>query len=103
MSGDPVLALLVEIDAKLNAFFERTAEKPVTPQADLAARMDRMERRLAIVREDITLNIDRTNRVFDREATTRREVETVSSTLQALARQVQRLRSEVEELKKRPA
>ena len=103
MSGDPVLALLVEMDAKLDAYFERSAERPVPPQADLAARMDRVERRLAAIRDDIGLNMDRTSLVFDRESTTRREVEAMTSTLQTLARQVQHLRNEVDALKKRPA
>jgi len=108
MGGDPVLALLVEMDAKLDAYFERAAERQAAPQpgqvgADLTERMERLERRLAAIRDDVGVSMDGVSAVLGREIATRREVEAVSSTLQALARQVQRLRIEVEELKKRPA
>ena len=102
MSGDPVLALLVEIDAKLNAYFERAAERQATLQADLAARMDQVESRLMAMRGDSGLRMDGISAVLGRETAMQWKIDATSSTLQALARQVQRLRNEVEELKKRP-
>ena len=103
MSGDPVLALLVGIDAKLDAYFERAAESLATPQVGLAERMERLEPRLMAIRADIGLNVDGVSAVLNREIATRQEVEAMSSRLQALARQVHCLRNDVEELKKRPA
>ena len=131
MSGDPVLAALARLEAKmeerlatldgrlqtldgrlatfgerleaLDGRIERLEAVQTRLRVDLMERMDRFEDRLTAFGDDLVVNMGGVNTVFDRLAAVRKEGDATASMLQTVIRQVNRLQNEVEALKKRPA
>ena len=66
---------------------------------DIMARLDRHQDALTAMREDIGVNFDRADRAVDAMKGLRTEVDHLSSEVSGIERQVQRLQSEMRQLR----
>jgi hypothetical protein len=95
MSDDPMQAVLAAL-ARLEA-------GQVQLRVDLMARLDRMQDTITAIRDDIAMNYGTAEHVRRANDNTRDELRALADTQMAMLRQIQRLRTDLDELKGRQA
>jgi predicted nucleic acid-binding Zn-ribbon protein len=84
MSDDPILAALARLEAGQVAVMER---------------LDRLQNAITAIRDDIGVNFARASRAIEVNDHTRAELRTLGSEVSGMQRQIQRLQSDVRELR----
>jgi phage shock protein A len=108
MSDDPlatILAAVTELREGL-ARLERNQEKLERGherlRVDLMARMDRLDNAITAIRDDITVNMARADRAHEVADSTRSELRLLGEQVNAMERQIQRLQTDVRQIKGEP-
>lgn len=91
MSDDPVLAAIAQLRAEQGQL-----------RGDLMARLDRLQNAVTAIRDDIAVNFGATTEVRRANEHTRDEVRALGDVVNAMQRQIQRLQSELRELRGEP-
>jgi uncharacterized coiled-coil DUF342 family protein len=78
------------------------ADAQVKTRTDVMGRIDRLDNALSAIRDDIGVNMHRADRAHAAADGTREELRSLGDQVNAMARQIQRLRTEVRELKSEP-
>jgi len=123
MSGDRVLAALMRLEdgvsrvqgeqvklreelgglkegqSGLQGELSRLKDDQTKLRVDLMERIDRLENRLTTIQDDIGVNMGGVTTVFERQAATRKEVDSTGLLVAGMMRQILRLQTDVQDLK----
>ena len=127
MSGDPVLAALARLEAgqadvmarmdrleqgqtalradlmaRIDRLQDRTQVGMDTLRTELMARMDRLQDSITAIRDDIGVNMGAADHAKEAANGTRRELRSLSDVVSAMRRQIERLQTQVRELRGEP-
>jgi len=94
MSDDQIAAVL--------AALERLEQGQASLRADLSERLDRQQDALTAIRDDIAVTMNSANRAIEVNDHTREEVRLQTEAIKLMQRQIQRLQTEMRELRGTP-
>jgi chromosome segregation ATPase len=93
---------LLEGHERLSESHERLARGQERLRVDLMARMERLENTVSGIRDDITVNMARADRAHAVADNTRDEVRLLGEQVNAMGRQIQRLQTDMRQIKGEP-
>jgi hypothetical protein len=98
MSDDLIPRILAAVE-RLDGRFEHLRGDVDRLRVDVMARMDRLQDGFNAVRDDVMVNVDRTDRVEAIARASADEVRAMGAELSGIHRQIQRLQSDVRHLR----
>lgn len=106
---DPVLAALARLEAgqealadRLDRMQQRQGTDLAAHRTDLMARLDRLQDSITAIRDDITVNMGAADNAKEAALSTRRELRGLSEMTSAMRRQIERLQTQMRELRGEP-